>query len=295
MVGLVLGEEELRRAFGAQMVGAFRFVLGDGDARRCLPDRRSLAAVPTPGVAKPQRREEMELGGVGAAVVDLDADVEIVDPVLGVLDEDVEVPILGEDAGVDQLHLAPGPALARILLDEPRVRVLGLGVLVEVLHVRMRRRGVQVVVQLLHVLAVVTLRPRQAKKAFFQDRVPAVPQGDREAEYLATVADAGEAVLVPAVGARAGLVVRKVVPGRAVRAVVLADRAPGALGEIWAPALPVLLALARFLEPHFFGSHRAASAICVSSVKRRACPSGSRASSARPRATVTGRGERNAA
>ena len=54
------------------------------------------------------------------------------------------------------------------------------------------------------------------------------------------IADAGEAVFVPAVGARPRVVVREVVPGRAVRAVVLAHRAPGALAQIRPPALPVL-------------------------------------------------------
>src|SRR5207248_6505289 len=81
-------------------------------------------------------------------------------------------------------------------------------------------------------------------------------QRDGEAEELAPVADSSQAVLVPAVGARTGVVVREVVPGGSVRAVVLAHRAPGALGEIRSPALPVLLALARFLQPRLFGGHR---------------------------------------
>src|SRR5260370_37765504 len=55
------------------------------------------------------------------------------------------------------------------------------------------------------------------------------------------VADAGNAVLAPAVGARARMVVRKVFPRRSVRAVILADCAPLPLGEVRSPALPMNL------------------------------------------------------
>ena len=52
--------------------------------------------------------------------------------------------------------------------------------------------------------------------------------------------DAGDAVLAPAIGAAAGVVVREVVPGVAVRAVVLAHRAPLALAQVRPPRLPAL-------------------------------------------------------
>src|SRR5262249_25677462 len=64
-----------------------------------------------------------------------------------------------------------------------------------------------------------------------------------------------DAVLAPAVGARAGLVVRKVVPGAAAGAVVLAHRPPGALGEVRAPALPVRRPHAGLGEPTLFFGH----------------------------------------
>src|SRR2546426_9272642 len=67
------------------------------------------------------------------------------------------------------------------------------------------------------------------------------------------VAEAGEAVFVPAVGARPSRIVWKVFPGVAVGAVILADRAPCALGEIRAPALPVRHAPSRFVESTAFG------------------------------------------
>ena len=95
----------------------------------------------------------------------------------------------------------------------------------------MRGRAVEVEVVFLDVLAVIALVAGEAEEAFFQDRIALVPQRDRETDRLVTVADAGQAVFVPAIGARAGVIVREIFPGGAVRAVVFAHRAPGAFAE----------------------------------------------------------------
>ena len=131
-----------------------------------------------------------------------------------------------------------------------------LRILVEQPHEGVRRRAVQVAVELL-------ARPRrgcppagQAEEALLENRVAAVPQRQREADALVPVRDAREAVLVPAVGARSGVVVREVVPGGAAGAVVLAHRAPGPLAQVRSPALPVLLLEPRLLEPPGFGRGR---------------------------------------
>ena len=157
---------------------------------------------------------------------------------LGVLDDDVEVAVVVEDAGVEQLELEALAVAAAVLLDQPRVGKLALRILVEVLHVRVRRRVVEVEVVLLDVLAVVALVRRQAEEPFLEDRVAAVPEGGGEDEELVAVADAGDAVLAPAIGLAAGQVVRQVVPGVAVGAVVLADGGPGALADVRPPAAP---------------------------------------------------------
>src|SRR5262249_17538005 len=92
---------------------------------------------------------------------------------------------------------------------------------------------------LLGVLAVIAFAARQAEDPLLQERVAAVPERQRETQALLEVADACEAVLAPAVGPRARVLVREVLPGAAIRAVVLAHRAPGPLGEIGAECLPV--------------------------------------------------------
>jgi len=59
----------------------------------------------------------------------------------------------------------------------------------------------------LHVLAVVALAVREADESLLQDGVLLVPDGQRKAEVLLVIGNTSDAVLAPAVGARAGLIV----------------------------------------------------------------------------------------
>ena len=174
----------------------------------------------------------------GPAIEGLDADGDVFRVDLGVLDDDVEVAVLVEDARVEQLVLGALAAAAAVFLDQQAVGKLGLRILVEELHVRVGRRVVEVEVVLLDVLAVVALDGRDAEQPLLQDGVVAVPEGGGEDEELIAVADAGDAVLAPAVRLAPGQVVREVAPGVAVGAVVLADSGPGAVADIGAPAAP---------------------------------------------------------
>ncbi len=173
---------------------------------------------------------------------------------LAVLDEDIPVTIAFEYAGVDQLELVLLQTAPRVFLHQLRVWVFPLRILVEHPEIRMGRRRVQVVVVLLHVLAVVALRVRQSEQSFFQERVFAVPECERQAQPLFRVADAGESVLAPAIGTAACVVVRKVVPRVSIRRVVLAHRSPLALADIRSPEPPRWLAL--LLQPAVFSSGR---------------------------------------
>ena len=185
----------------------------------------------------------------GPRLHDADPDQHVIGRRLGVFDEDVEVAVVVEHAGVEQLVLGLVLAAAAVGRDEVVVRIGRLRILVQVLHVRVRRRRVEVEVVLLHVLAVVALAVGQAEGALLEDRIAAVPQRQREAQHLVVVADAAQAVLAPAVGARARLVVGEVVPGVAVVAVVLAHRAPLPLAQVGSPLLPGRAVRSRFVEP----------------------------------------------
>ncbi len=246
-VGLVVREQKLggalprRRRVPPPLAERLVF---DADAvavrrqARLAPVPLALAA-PGPRVARPQGRQEVQRRGVGAAVRDRDTNEDIVDRGLGVFRGHVEVEALVEDAGVSQLELRLRPAAAAVLLDQTGIGELGLRVLVQPAHVGMRRRRVEVEVALLDVLAVVAFRPGQTEEPLLENRIASVPKGEGEAQPPLSVADAEQAVLSPAVGAAARVLVREVRPARPVGRVVLAHRSPLPLREVGSPALPV--------------------------------------------------------
>ncbi len=199
-------------------------------------------SAPRPGVSEPERRQKMQRRRLGPSVVDGQANEDIVGRGLGVLDLHIEVAVLVEQAGVDQLVLRRVHPPLAVLLHQRGVGEFALRVLVQRLHVGVGRGRVEVEVELLHILAVISLRTGQAEEALLQDRVLAVPEGEGEAEAPLAIGDAQEPVFAPAVGARARVVVREVAPAVAVLGVVLADRAPLPLGEVRPPPLPVLVA-----------------------------------------------------
>src|SRR5207244_1315139 len=84
----------------------------------------------------------------------------------------------------------------------------------------------------------VALRGNKPERAFLQDRIAAVPKCERKDQELIAIANGRQAILPPAIGFAPGLVMTEVVPGRAIRAVVLAHCSPGALADIRTPASP---------------------------------------------------------
>jgi len=85
--------------------------------------------------------------------------------------EDIEVAVIVEDAGIEQLILHLLPAASPIRLLQVGVGICRLGILVEVLHVGMSGCAVEVEIVFLHVLAVIPLTVRESEEAFLEDRV----------------------------------------------------------------------------------------------------------------------------
>ncbi len=112
---------------------------------------------------------------------------------------------------------------------------------------------VQVVVELLDVFPVVPFGGGQAEKTFFQDRIPAVPKGQTEAEPGFPIAEAEEAILPPAIDPGTRMVMREVVPARTMLRVVLANRAPLAFGQVRPEELPVFFGGRLSLKAFVFG------------------------------------------
>src|SRR5690349_19185723 len=106
----------------------------------CLPKTRSWCIfLPRPRVAKPDGRQQMQVGCFGSTVGHVDADKNVFGRSLRVFDLDVEVSVLVEYAGVHQLKFWRVLAASAILLDKTAVREFGLRVFVQILHVRMSR------------------------------------------------------------------------------------------------------------------------------------------------------------
>src|SRR5579862_3706533 len=110
------------------------------------------------------------------AIAQADLDKNVLRGLLSVLHENIEVAIAVEDSGVKQLifHVAAGAQIAGG--DQVIVREGVLGIFVQVLHVRMSGRAIEVEVILFDILAVVALTVRKPKQALLENWILAVPQ-----------------------------------------------------------------------------------------------------------------------
>ena len=245
LIGLVLGEQEgwdlwlgRRGTTNARPGGDVRC----GRRFALHPERRPLGAIaPGPGIAIPGVGQDVQLGRLRAAIVRGDPAEDVVLVRFRVVHDHIEITAGGQRLAnrVDQLELTVPRGCDLGLVDQPTVRVFDLRVLVQHPHERMAGHTIEIVIILLDVFAVVPLLVRQAEEALLEERVAAVPQGQGEAEVLESVAEAGQPVLVPPIGAAPGVVVGEVIPGRAVGAVVFADGPPRPFGQVGTPAFPV--------------------------------------------------------
>src|SRR5262245_4072568 len=103
----------------------------------------------------------------------------------------------------------------------------------------MCRRRVEIVIKLLHVLAVVTLRPGQTEQSLFQNRIFAVPKRERETKPALPIGDAQQSIFTPAISAAARVIVWKIIPAISVGRIIFTDCRPLPLGEVRPPAFPV--------------------------------------------------------
>ena len=101
----------------------------------------------------------MQRGRLATAIDGGDAHQNVLDVAFGVLDRDVEVLVVGEDARIDQFVLARVAAAARIFLAQVAIREGALRIPVEALEVCVRRKRVEVPPVFFDVLAVIPPRP----------------------------------------------------------------------------------------------------------------------------------------
>src|SRR5579872_4210427 len=99
----------------------------------------------------------------------------------------------------------------------------------------MRGEVVEVVIELFNVFSMISFLIAQSEKPFFQDLVLAVPEGYCETEVLKEVGDAAQAVFAPEISPAVGMVIREIVPGVAIRTVVLSYCPPLSFAQVRSP------------------------------------------------------------
>ena len=176
--------------------------------------------------------------GIGPSITHADLDEEVFRRLLGILHKDIEVAITVEDTGIQQLIFHVATVAPPVCLDQIAVGIFRLRILVQILHVRVCRRAVEIEIVFFDIFAMVCLAVRQAKHAFFEDGVFPVPQRKRKAQLLLVIADASKTIFAPVIGAGSGLVMAEVVPGITILAIVLANRTPLPLAKVGAPLPP---------------------------------------------------------
>ena len=225
-IGLVVREQELGAGWAIERVAADAGIRGNtgGKERSAAVGDEACAAGgtgagadlglgaagwrPRPGVAEPELHEQVQRSGPVAAIGHFDPHHDIFFIHLRMFDEDVEVAIAIEHVQVEQREVGLLGAALPSHGDDRAIGKLALRVFVLKALVRVRWRIVEVEVELLDVLAVLSFGRGQTEETLFQDRIAAVPERRRHHQELVAIAPAGDRVLAPAVGFAAGFIVR---------------------------------------------------------------------------------------
>src|SRR4029450_9636053 len=213
-----------------------------------------------PGVAEPQSGQHRKGGLVGGMVLDRDLRKHLGSRGFRVRDVDRPIPPMIKNAGVHELKLRLVAGTSAVLINQPLIRKRLLRIVISPAQPGMTRQPIQIPPILLHILAMISLRPGQAEHALLQDRINTVPPRQRKTQIMMNIRQPGHTIFIPSVRPRPRMIMRKEAPGIAIVAVVLAYGAPGALREVWAPLIPriglrqiVLRASSGLSEPAMLG------------------------------------------
>src|SRR5207247_2004388 len=146
------------------------------------------------------------------AIVRRDSNEDVFRSGLGILDDDIKITVFVEDTGIQQLKFGVLFRAASVFFQQLSIGIGALRIFVEELHVGVGRRAVEVEVIFLHVFAVIAFVAGKAEETFLENGIGLVPKCKTKTHELMAVADRSQAVLVPAIGARTGVIVRKIFP-----------------------------------------------------------------------------------
>ena len=103
------------------------------------------------------------------------------------LDKHIPVPVLVQGVSIKKLVFRDLAPTILVLANQLIVGIGALGILVQKFHVRVRRGGVQIVVQFLDVFSMITFMTSYTEEAFLENRVLAVPKCECEAQTLVVI------------------------------------------------------------------------------------------------------------
>src|SRR5215467_13829089 len=115
----------------------------------------------------------MDGGGVRTAIVDSNLHKQIDRTRFGILHEHIKIAIIIKYGCIKEFKLRLLFVTATILLDEPKIRELVLGILVEHFQIRVRRRGVEIVIEFLYIFAMIAFAIGQTEKTLLQNGIAA--------------------------------------------------------------------------------------------------------------------------
>src|SRR5277367_805036 len=247
VVGLILSEQQRNITVAIQPPFAkcgVRCLNSEGflTARHLFKNWLRCVCPPGPCITKPECWQDLQRSCFRSSIAHSDPDQNVLWRLLRILHKYVEVAIGIEDAGVQKFIFRVAAIAAFTGLDQVTIGKRRLRIFVQILHVRMSRRAIQVEVILFDILTVVAFAVCQSKQALFEYWILAVPQRDAETQQLFFIADTGEAILTPVIRAGSCLIVSEIVPGISILAVVFANRAPLALAKIGSHFLHGILA-----------------------------------------------------
>ena len=134
-----------------------------------------MRATPRPGISKPEAGKHHDGGGLVRPICDSNSHMNIVGRLFRILRNDIEISILREHPGVNKLVLRKLQTAPAVFLDELIVGECCLGVLIKRLEVRMGRRGVEVIITLFAIFAVIAFRAGESEETFLQYGILSVP------------------------------------------------------------------------------------------------------------------------
>jgi hypothetical protein len=123
----------------------------------------------------------MEERNFRSSIAEIYLDQEIAGSGLRVFHEYVEVAIFVEYSGVEQLVFWVIATTLSVCLDKVSVGIRIVRVFIEIFHIGVGGRTIEVEIIFLDVLSVIALAICKAKQTFFKYWVLTVPQGDGEA------------------------------------------------------------------------------------------------------------------